>query len=348
MAKLRILILTAVFAGMAINLLPAADNAITRLVQKVEIGQPYSYGGLTLYPLMLRSSQWNSGIRTLDEALQHQWITILEKGNAQVSTLRVRNNSQHYIFLTAGEVITGGKQNRIIRNDTLLPPRSQLIDLPVYCSEKNRWRGKGDCFASPRSLSHQELRVKAAKGASQESIWREIDKESARAKVSSPTRDYQKIYEDERVQRKLDDYALHLKRCCRPNTVGVVAVTSHRIIGADIFSDPTLLAKLWDKICHSYAMDPAVSAAVAVPKQRRPIGLGQHEVRQFLSRVLSSTFTDQYTPGCGQLLRISGSVEGAGLIFRDHVVHVGLFSSNIVKPLPMEPQPYRSPRIERR
>ena len=111
MVKLKDLILLAACAGAAVILLPAVHaaylesgteelraveplpriippipeprpaNAITRLIQRVKIGRPYSYCGLTIYPLVLRSSQWNSGIRTLDEALRHGWIIIHEKDN---------------------------------------------------------------------------------------------------------------------------------------------------------------------------------------------------------------------------------------------------------------------------
>ncbi len=43
------------------------------------------------------------------------------------------------MVLLAGEILLGGKQNRVMTEDILLPPLSAPVDLQVYCVEQGRW-----------------------------------------------------------------------------------------------------------------------------------------------------------------------------------------------------------------
>lgn len=317
--------------------MPVPHNAVTKLIQRVEIGRSHHYRGLTVFPLTLRRGQASHDIRTLDEALNHGWITIQEKGSAEVSTIRVRNKSKHLVLFMGGEIITGGKQNRVIKEDVLLPRRSKFIDVPVYCIEQERWSGKNAVFASGNSLAHQSLRASAAKGESQGAIWKEVDKQSARTKVSSRTRDYQEIYKDKAVRRQLDECVARLRGFQGRNTIGAVAVAGNRIIACDLFSNPVLFAKLWDKICRSYGMD-----AIALPQPRRKsrvrevIPVTEREIRGFLRQVLRARFRREHTPGAGRCLSINGAATGRALLFDDEVVHTAIFPGMVIRPLRRE------------
>ena len=43
----------------------------------------------------------------------------------------------------AGEVVKGGKQDRVIAQDVVLAP-GETIDLNAFCVEKNRWVTKNE------------------------------------------------------------------------------------------------------------------------------------------------------------------------------------------------------------
>ena len=253
---------------------PRQENPVTRLIRRVNVGEGRSYRHLTIYPLTL-SQPNSSGIRTLDEAFRNGWITVSERETAQVSRLRVRNDSRHPIFLMSGEIVAGGKQNRMVKRDVLLSPMSGFIHIDVYCGEQNRWAGKRTSFKSGGTVAHFGLRRGAAKSASQGDIWNEIAEQSGRAKVSSPTRDYTRVYSDSSVKKELDACAKRYRGFCAKATVGAVAVANGRIIGADIFSDPALLSKLWGKLVRSYGLEAFYSPSY----HRRQPG-----VRRFLNR----------------------------------------------------------------
>src|SRR5437868_13552050 len=59
--------------------------------------------------------------------------------SAQVNKLVLVNNSKRPLLLLAGEIVTGGKQDRVIAKDRIVPPDSDPIDLSVFCIEPGRW-----------------------------------------------------------------------------------------------------------------------------------------------------------------------------------------------------------------
>ena len=318
---------------------PPDGNAVLRLIRRVEVGVPYTYRGLIVYPVILPGGADSSGIRTLDEALDRGWIVVSEREEARVAELRVRNDSTHYVLLLAGEILAGGKQNRFVREDVLLAPQSGFVAVPVYCGERERWRGPTETFLSPQTLVHPQLRKSAAAGASQDAIWREIDAVSERASVNSPTRDYQQVYESDRVRARLDECVAGFRRFCRGDTVGLVVAAHGRIVGADLFADPALFARLSGKLLRSYALDEALE------ESDRQFGVSRESARDFLDRALSARFTDRSTPGAGRLWDITGAIDGTALAWDGRAVHVNLFAERAyIAPSPQpQPRPFWPP-----
>lgn len=315
--------------------IPPPGGPISRLLLRVAVGSPYCHGGIGVFPITLSRPNRGSGIRSMDEATSRGWLTIRERDDSRVSEVLAGNESPHYVFLMTGEIILGGKQNRIIRDDVLMPPRSGLLNIAVYCGEKERWTDARRPFSGGGSLAHPGLRKSAAMRESQDAIWAEIDAQSARAKVRSPTRDYQGLYEDRALRRELDDYVKHCRRPWRGTTVGIVATGYGRILGADIFSDPDLCAKHWDKLVRAYAMDVICRSRRDV----RPPSTGH--VENFIRRAAEARTSERGTPGAGRLVQLSGSVEGMGLTRDGDVVHVSLFGETVVVQPPIGRPPVR-------
>ena len=69
------------------------------------------------------------------------------------------NNSDRPLLLLAGEIVTGGKQDRVIGADRLVPPKSDPIDLSVFCVEPGRW------VATQRAVRQHEIADGAAQRA---------------------------------------------------------------------------------------------------------------------------------------------------------------------------------------
>lgn len=308
-------------------------ESVRALIRRIDVGRPTSVHGLSVFPLLLRAHPRHSDIRTLDEAINAGWLDLHEKDRAQVAEILVRNTSRHTVLLMAGEILAGGKQNRMVQQDVLLVPGGGLVPVPVYCGEKERWSGGPRAFGTTGGLANDSLRKMATAKAEQGAVWREIDRQLDHARVAAPTRSYQQLYDDPNAKRAIDECITRFRPLCRPETVGAVLVDGDRIVSADLFSDPALCSRLWDKICRSYAVN-----AVGVPrkhldrwpnKERDRWVPGDQDVRQFLEGVLDARIFDERTPGAGQAWRISGAVTGSALEWEDVPVHVLLFPSTV-------------------
>src|SRR5438552_10984371 len=127
---------------------------------RYQVLDPIRHGNLTIFPVVTSSSHDTHAFLTLDEGLRSGDVIVSESGNisplgrprrrdgvwrephsdgAQVNQLVLVNNSKKPLLLLAGEIVTGGKQDRIIGKDRLVPAESDPIDLSVFCVEPGRW-----------------------------------------------------------------------------------------------------------------------------------------------------------------------------------------------------------------
>jgi hypothetical protein len=257
---------------------------------------PIRHGNLAVFPVVAAVSHDTQEFLTLDEGLRSGEVVVSESGSLaplvrprhdgvpprrgfgpQVNQLVLVNNSKRPLILLAGEIVTGGKQDRIIGKDRLVPAESDPIDLGVFCVEPGRWTGPKmsfDALGSP--MAAPGVRAKAMADKDQQKVWSEVRDSQARvsAQLSAPmavavdgTTSYAKVLQNEEVQQKLDavaapiqhDYQSLIKQLRDRHAVGVVVAVNGEIIWADIFASTDLLEKYWPKLVRSYAAEAFVS-----------------------------------------------------------------------------------------
>lgn len=81
---------------------------------------------------------------TLQEAVVGGSVVVGETG--QVNELVIENTGDQEVFIQAGDIVKGGKQDRVLTVSLLLPPKSGKLPIASYCVEQGRWsvRGKED------------------------------------------------------------------------------------------------------------------------------------------------------------------------------------------------------------
>ena len=123
---------------------------------------PIRQGNLSVFPVVAAHSFDTREFLTLDEGLRSGEVIVTESGSvqplmrrrrtphqnsgAQVNQLVLVNNSKRPLILLAGEIVTGGKQDRVIGKDRIIPAESDPVDLGVFCVEPGRWVGSSDRF----------------------------------------------------------------------------------------------------------------------------------------------------------------------------------------------------------
>ena len=267
-------------------------------ISHYKVLEPIRHGNLAVFPVVATVSHETQEFLTLDEGLRSGEVVVSESGSfaplvrprrdgilphrgygPQVNQLVLVNNSKRPLILLAGEIVTGGKQDRVVGKDRVVPEESDPIDLGVFCVEPGRWTGPKmsfDAVGSP--MAAPGVRAKAMADKDQGKVWSEVRDSQARAsaQLTAPmaarvngTTSYAKVMQNEEVEQKVDavatpmqhDYQSLIKQLRDRHAVGVVVAVNGEIIWADIFASTDLLQKYWPKLVRSYAAEAFVSRA---------------------------------------------------------------------------------------
>jgi hypothetical protein len=223
----------------------------------LKVLDPIHHGNLTVFPVVAARNYPTGEFLTLDEGLRSGEVVVTEAGSvqglvrrhgapvrhdgAEVNRLVLVNNSKRPLLLLAGEVVSGGKQDRVIGKDRIVPAESDPIDLSVFCVEPGRWVATTDHFgasealysdgkaggtggpahgAPPMALMVQpSVRAKAMAEKDQNQVWNEVNKQKAAMAeqvevAGSPvaiqleqTTSYAKVNENAEVRKQVDSIA---------------------------------------------------------------------------------------------------------------------------------------------
>ncbi len=226
----------------------AIGAELGRFLEGVKIGERRTYGGLTVFWLHGASGPNPLPIRTLDEARTRGELTVTERDNASVSELTIANRGPIHVLVLAGEILLGGKQNRIVLEDVLVPPRSGPLTLPVYCVEQGRWAGEAKGFAPREMLAAPKLRSQMLERSDQRRVWAEVQRYSQGLAAPSATQSYTAVHDKPEVQALQKDVETALGGKNAPGAQGAAVFVSDGFIGLDLFQDGSLFAREWPKL----------------------------------------------------------------------------------------------------
>jgi hypothetical protein len=207
-------------------------------------------------------------------------------GGAQVNTLYIQNISKDTIYIMAGEVVKGGKQDRVLAQDMILPPNGEKVDISVFCVERNRWsygsnEGSGN-FDKYFSLSSNSVRQKVIQEKNQSAVWEEVGKTVKKNNTETNTGTYTSLVNSETYNKELKAYLDHFTAVLEqhPNCVGFVGVSGDKIIGCDIFATADLFKKQSETILKGYITEAVTNGD--------DVSVSNREVMSYLMKLLSS------------------------------------------------------------
>jgi hypothetical protein len=332
---------------------PAPDNPMTRAIRRASLRPGYTYKGLTVVPLDSGHVDDRTNYASVAESLGRKWLVITEKGGGNVPVLLGENVGARPILMLAGEILTGGKQNRVLRQDVLLLPEGGPVELPVHCVERGRWSGGDAAFEGNRSLSALKVRVAASAGLGQQTVWENVSGYRASLGVPSATEDLQAVQDADEVREAVAEYREAFRGLWRPETVGMVVAHGGQIVGADIFCNAAVFGKHRDRLLESYAVDCyALRRAEKGATEEEARAPRRREAEAFLRRALRARYDVRPTPGAGRRLALEGpGVTGSGLVYGDALLHGAVFPEPEVARAPPQArsgglrQPAPPPRV---
>jgi hypothetical protein len=240
------------------------------------LGEAVTYENLTLVPVLTKVTITDDReYMVLDEAFDKKLLKIKEKDDEQVNELTLTNKSDKALFVMAGEVIIGGKQDRIIGKDTLIQAK-QTVVVPVFCVEHGRWteeKGSRE-FRSGKALAHTKLRMKA-NYEEQGAVWQEVDAKNSARKTDNATKTYRKVTEDKSVSKAIESYDKNIggalaKVKDSDKMIGFVVAVNGKVVGMETFGSPKLFQKLKPKMLRSYYVE-AVDLPVDAEAAKKPV-----------------------------------------------------------------------------
>jgi hypothetical protein len=316
-------------------------------------------GSLTVFPVVASKSYATSEFLTLDEGLRSGEVVVTEYGNvrglvrqrvapaaqrdnAEVNRLVLVNNSKRPLLLLAGEIVAGGKQDRVIGMDRIVPSESDPIDLSVFCVEPGRWVATSDRFgtsgatygvAGGRSaatassaksagtlMAQPSVRAKAMGDKDQSQVWAEVRKQqqtmtaevqasptAPMAQALNSTSSYAVVMENQDVKQKVDEVAKPIER----DYQSVIKQLRDRnavgvvvaVNGRVIWSDVFASTELLEKYWPKLVRSYA-SEAVATPVKGGEASVAQAE--SFLANMRGRRETIESEPGVFRHTQVNG------------------------------------------
>jgi hypothetical protein len=284
---------------------------------------PVTYENISVFPVVSSYSQDTSPFLTLEEGLATGEVLVREQGSeglarsrdgrpvyipqptgASVNQLVLINRSKRPLLLLAGELVSGGKQDRVIGKDRIVPVGAPPLPLDVFCVEHGRWTGSSQ-FAAANTIVHPSVRESAAVDQAQTKVWESVRNgtnmkappAAPRAQISSQelqsaiagngrTEAYEKIYESRAVGVSIDDFVNEVQHRFSQTTsglknervVGVVVAYGGDVAWSDIFASGDLFDHYWRKLLRSYAVE-----ALTRPSYRQ--AASRDNANEFLRRL---------------------------------------------------------------
>lgn len=287
---------------------------------------PVSSANLTIFALQLGPTQKNGASYTdapahpapweflvLEEVLGDERARLHETG--VVGELEIENLAGLDLFIQAGDMVKGGRQDRTLGADLIVPARSGRMRLPAFCVEQGRWAPRqqesAKAFsASTEALASKALRVALRKAKSQAAVWEEVatlqsklgqsvaSGDAAVRVAASPT-SLQLSMEAAPVRARVEDHLAALAPGVEgiPEASGFVFAINGRLHGAELYASPALFRKFWPKLLRAAATE-ALAESGGPAEGATPALVDRAAVSRWLGRTRgrrASTRRDQVT-----------------------------------------------------
>lgn len=271
-------------AALAIS---GAGGGQTSAQTAAETGQrltgPFMHQNLAVYLIHGESTAGPVPL-TLDEALAKGKVQLIETG--RVNELKIENSGEEEVFIQAGDIVKGGRQDRVLMVSLLLKPHSGVVPISSFCVEAGRWSGRAGedatrfvsageampsrkallAMAAPPPKAPKSLDVPAqargvqsslGTGTRQQQVWDSVAKTqeslatSLEADVKAPqsATSLQLSLENAKLKDARGAYIAALEQAGLKDgdVIGFVAAINGNPVSANVYPSNGLFRKLWGK-----------------------------------------------------------------------------------------------------
>ncbi len=279
-----------------------ADNA-------TRVSGPHTHENLAVYFIHGPSAEGKAPL-TLQEAFDKGGVEVSETGT--VSELMIENLGADEIFIQSGDIVKGGRQDRVLTTTLVLPPKSGKVPIAAFCVEQGRWSARGTESVAAFSSTMESMPSRAAKlamktprpmrssgdvigigedsrGASRQGeVWRSVSETQGKlsgalgVEMAAPDSEtsLQLSLENTDLKKARGGYidALEPKGAADGDVLGYVFAVNGKVNGADVYPSNALFRKMWPKM-----LAAGVTEAIGEKSGEKIEPLATDKVAEFLA-----------------------------------------------------------------
>lgn len=237
----------------------------------LRISGPYVHENLTVFLVHGPDRVAGKNFITLQEAIPAGKVVVHETGN--VNELSIENVSSDEVYIQSGDIVRGGRQDRTIAQDVIVPAKSGKLPLASFCVESGRWTQRSgeraDAFnASEKRLATKDLNLAAKRAGDQQEVWQRVAEAQKKldANCGGAVEDARSAsslelaLENKQLVRTTADYLKDLAPAIegQADAIGFAFAINGKLNSADVYATGALFRKLWPKL-----IDAAATEAVS-------------------------------------------------------------------------------------
>lgn len=226
-------------------------------------GRAVTVGDVAIVPILNPDAPGECGYLTLNEAMQAGLCTVAEKDG--VNGLAISNRATQPLFLMVGDLVLGGKQDRIMAESLVVSSGAKDETIPVFCVEHGRWTPEQgnevsmkQQFYTRKDSEQVDVSVKraAVTGAGQEGVWNAVGLSNSTLGVAGNTSTgaFRAAFDDADTVARLDRMVKQAGAAKSKDAVGYAVVMQQEVVALDTFDTRGLCEKLTDKLLRSYLL----------------------------------------------------------------------------------------------
>ncbi|HEU4478360.1 MAG TPA: DUF6569 family protein, partial [Pyrinomonadaceae bacterium] len=244
-------------------------------ISNYRLSGPYQHENLTVFLVHGPDQPDSRMFTTLQDAMERKIVVVHETSDVNELTIENTSNVEE-VFVQAGDIVKGGRQDRVLSVDLILPAKSGKVPISSFCVENGRWSQRGDEPAglftiSAEMVATRKLKIATRTPAAQTQVWNEVRdaQEKLSKNVGTSVADdasetsLQLSLEHGKVQETAAAYVDKLSSIVNGSNdvIGFAFAINNELNSADVYSSSALFKRFWPRLLKAAAIESVAELA---------------------------------------------------------------------------------------